>query len=259
MRRLLVEDPVTRAGPLARHLAVFAVLATGVALLVVRDPRADVTAALAALGAGLAVAVLAIFAAAYAFVRVWQDGAKGLGAALAGLGLALLVLAYPAYAGLRAARLPALADISTDPETPPSFSRSRVAFAARDGRYPPDPGRNARESQRKAYPLIAPLTLDLDADQAFELARQAAVKRRWQIVEAIRPGGRMGQGRIDAVARGLLLNLPADITVRVRPRADGARIDVRSASRLGSRDFGSNADRIRAYLDDVSNLALAAK
>lgn len=259
MRRLLVEDPITRAGPLARHLAVFALAATAIALLVVRDPRADVAAALAALVAGLVVAVLAILTAGFAFVRVWIDGARGLGAALAGLVLALLVLAYPAYAGLRALRLPALTDVSTDPDSPPAFSRSRVAFAARDGHYPSDPGRNARDAQRKAYPQIAPLTLDIDADQAFELARQAAVKRRWQIVEAIRPGGRMGQGRIDAVARGLILNLPADVTVRVRPRADGARIDVRSASRLGGRDFGSNADRIRAYLDDVANLALAAK
>ena len=56
-----------------------------------------------------------------------------------------------------------------------------------------------------------------------------------------------------------ILNLPDDVTVRIRPRADGARIDVRSASRLGGRDFGSNADRIRAYLDDVANLALAVK
>ncbi|MCX4195496.1 hypothetical protein OMR07_07780, partial [Methylobacterium organophilum] len=31
------------------------------------------------------------------------------------------------------------------------------------------------------------------------------------------------------------------------------------APRLGGRDFGSNADRIRAYLDDVANLALAVK
>ena len=259
MRRLLAEDPITRAGPLARNLAVFALLATGIALLVVRDPRADVNAALVALGAGLAVALLAILAAAFAFVRVWIDGARGLGAALGGLLLAVLVLAYPAYAGLRGIRVPAVADISTDPDSPPAFSRARLAFAARDGRYPPEPGKPAREAQRRAYPQIAPLTLDIDADQAFELARQAAVKRRWQIVEAIRPGGRMGQGRIDAISRGLLLNLPADVTVRVRPRADGARIDVRSASRLGHRDFGSNADRIRAYLDDVANLALAAK
>ena len=117
----------------------------------------------------------------------------------------------------------------------------------------------AREAQRGAYTQIAPLTLDVDPDEAFELARKAAVNRKWQIVEAIRPGGRVGNGRIEAVAHSLLLNLPADITVRVRPRADGARIDVRSATRLGTRDLGDNADRIRAYLDEVANLAIALK
>ncbi|WP_163048777.1 DUF1499 domain-containing protein, partial [Acinetobacter pittii] len=76
----------------------------------------------------------------------------------------------------------------------------------------------------------------------------AAVNRRWQIVEAIRPGGRVGNGRIEAVARGLILNRPDDVTVRVRPRADGTRIDVRSASRIGARDLGANADGVRAYL-----------
>ena len=123
----------------------------------------------------------------------------------------------------------------------------------------PEPGPAARASQRAAYPQIAPLTLDLDADVAFELARKAALNRRWQIVEAIRPGGRVGNGRIEAVSRGLVLNLADDVTVRVHPRADGARIDVRSASRLGGHDLGGNADRIRAYLDEVANLAIAVK
>jgi uncharacterized protein (DUF1499 family) len=259
MRRLLFEEPVTRAGPLARSLAVFSLAATGLALLLVRDPRADTAAALAALAAGLGVAVAAALAALFAFVRVWREGARGLGAALAGLLLALAVLGYPAFLGLRGLRLPAVADITTDIENPPAFSRSRAAFAARNGRYPPDPGPAVREAQRGAYPQIAPLTLDIGADEAFELARKAALSRRWQIVEALRPGGRTGNGRIEAVARGLLLNLPDDVTVRIRPRADGTRIDVRSASRLGGRDFGSNADRIRAYLDDVANLALAVK
>ena len=149
--------------------------------------------------------------------------------------------------------------MTTDTDNPPAFSRSRLAFAARDGRYPPDPGPQARERQKAAYPQIAPLSLDIGADQAFDIARKAAVNRKWQIVEAIRPGGRIGNGRIEAVARSLVLNRPDDVTVRVRPRADGARIDVRSASRIGARDFGSNADRIRAYLDEVANLALAVK
>ena len=259
MRRLLVEEPVTRAGKLARELAVFAILASGLALVLVRDPRADTDAALVALAAGLSIALAATIAAAVAFVQVWREGARGLGAALAGLVLALLLLGYPAYLGVRGLRLPALSDITTDIDNPPAFSRSRAAFAARNGRYPPDSGPAIRDGQRGAYPQIAPLTLDIGADAAFELARKAALNRHWQIVEAIRPGGRTGNGRIEAVARGLILNLPDDVTVRIRPRADGARIDVRSASRLGGRDFGTNADRIRGYLDDVANLALAVK
>jgi uncharacterized protein (DUF1499 family) len=50
--------------------------------------------------------------------------------------------------------------------------------------------------------------------------------------------------------------MPDDVTVRIRPRADGARIDVRSASRIGRHDFGTNAARIRRFLDELSNLAL---
>lgn len=259
MRRLLIEEPVTRAGPYARRVAWFSLVVTLFSLLLVRDPRADSGPALAALGAGLVLALVAVVLAGIAFVRVWREGARGLGAAVGGLFVASLVLAYPAFAGLRGLRLPAIADVTTDIENPPAFSRSRPAFAAREGRYPADPGPEARAEQRLAYPQIAPLTLDLDANQAFELARKAAVNRRWQIVEAIRPGGRVGNGRIEAVSRGLILNLADDVTVRVRPRADGARIDVRSASRLGGRDLGANADRIRSYLDEVANLAIAVK
>ena len=259
MRRLLIEEPITRAGPLSRGAAILSVLVTLFALVLVRDPRAETGPALATLSAGLVLSLVALALAFVAFVRVWREGARGLGSALAGLFVACLVLAYPAFAGLRGLRLPAIGDVTTDVESPPAFSRSKTAFAARDGRYPPDPGPEARAAQRAAYPQIAPLTLDLDANAAFELARKAAVNRRWQIVEAIRPGGRTGTGRIEAVSRGLVLNLADDVTVRVRPRADGARIDVRSASRLGGRDFGANADRIRAYLDEVANLALAVK
>lgn len=259
MRRLPTEEPTTRAGPLSRCTAVVSVFVSLFALMLVRDPRAETGPALAALASGLVLALLAIALAIFAFVRIWREGARGLGGAVAGLVLASLVLGYPAFVGIRSLRLPAIVDVTTDIENPPAFSRSTAAFAARDGRYPPDPGPEARAAQRATYLQVAPLTLDLDANAAFELARKAAVNRKWQIVEAVRPGGRVGNGRIEAVTRGLVLNLPSDITVRVRPRADGARIDVRSASRIGDRDFGANADTIRSYLDEVANLAIAVK
>jgi uncharacterized protein (DUF1499 family) len=116
-----------------------------------------------------------------------------------------------------------------------------------------------RRLQRPAYPQVAPLTLDLAPEEAFEIARKAAERRGWRIVESVPPGGRIGLGRIEAVDRTFLLRLPDDVTVRLRPRADGTRIDVRSASRLGRHDFGANAARIRRYLDEVSGLALTVK
>lgn len=259
MRRQVVEDPVTKAGGLSRSLAIAAALVMLIALILVRNPKAETGPALAAMGGGMVLAGLAITLAAFAFVRVWREGARGFGAAIAGLFLSMLILAYPAYAALRGFRLPTITDVTTDLEQPPTFSRSRAAYAARDGRYPPDPATETREAQREAYTQIAPLTLDVGPDEAFELARKAAVKRKWQIIEAIRPGGRRGDGRIEAVAHSRLLNLPADVTVRVHPRVDGARIDVRSATRIGDRDFGDNADRIKAYLDEIANLAIALK
>ena len=80
---------MTRAGPLARRVAFFSVVVTLIALVLVRDPRADGAAALAALAAGLATALVAILLAGFAFVRVWREGARGLGAALGGLFIAL--------------------------------------------------------------------------------------------------------------------------------------------------------------------------
>ncbi|ACA17171.1 conserved hypothetical protein [Methylobacterium sp. 4-46] len=259
MRRLIVEEPVTRAAPWALRCGWFAVAVVAIALLLVRDPRAETGPALAALGAGIAVALLAVALALGAFVRVWNEGARGLRTALGGLFLAALVLAYPGYMAVRGAVLPRLTDIATDVADPPSYSRSRAAYAARGGALPPEIPPAARALQREAYPQIAPLTLDLGPNEAFALALKAAGNRKWQVIEAIKPGGRVGNGRIEAVVRSRLLGLPYDVTVRVRPRADGARIDVRSASRYGDRDFGQNADHIRSYLEELSNLALAVK
>jgi uncharacterized protein (DUF1499 family) len=87
--------------------------------------------------------------------------------------------------------------------------------------------------------------------------QKAAGNLGWQVIEAVPPGGRIGTGRLEAVDRTFLLKLPDDITVRLRPRADGTRIDIRSASRFGSHDLGVNAARIRSFLEETSSLALA--
>lgn len=255
MRRLLIEEPISRAAYWSPRLAWFALAVTAVAVLYLRAQWIELLPGFVSLAAGLGLALAAAALAAVAFVRIWREGRRGLGRAVKGLMLAALVLGYPGWFAVRGALLPVLNDVTTDTENPPSFSLSRAALEARNGRVPPEPPLQARLKQRQAYPQIGPLTLDVPAEEAFDLARQAAESRGWRIVETVRPGGRSGLGRIEAVDRTFLLRLPDDVTVRIRPIADGARIDVRSASRLGTHDFGTNAARIRRYLDTLADLA----
>lgn len=257
MRRLIVEEPVTRAALWSRRAAWFALAVTAIAVALLNLGLVEVPAGLAAFGAGLALALLAIAFALVAFARIWSEGRRGLALAVRSFLLSLALLAWPGYLVARGILVPVPADISTDLETPPAFSRSKAAYSARDGAYPPEPPAGSRSLQREAYPDIVPLTLDLEPKRAYELALRAAEKRGWRIVEAIAPGGRAGLGHIEALDRSLVLRLPDDVAVRLTPRADGTVLDVRSASRYGPRDLGQNAGRIRRYLDEVSALAAA--
>ena len=40
-----------------------------------------------------------------------------------------------------------------------------------------------------------------------------------------------------------------DVVVRVRPEGAGSRVDVRSVSRVGRGDVGTNARRVRGFLE----------
>jgi hypothetical protein len=51
------------------------------------------------------------------------------------------------------------------------------------------------------------------------------------------------------------MGLRDDVVVRIRPAREGARVDVRSASRYGYTDFGANAARVEALLNDIETVA----
>lgn len=253
-RRLVFEEPVSRAALWSRRLAWFALAVLLLAILVFRTGEPNLQG-LAPVAAAYVFVLLALLLSLLAFARIWQSGHRGVGMASGAFLLCMLMLAPTAYVGFRLATLPALADVSTDIDDPPAFSRSRVALDARNGRVPPDLAPDRRRLlQRPAYPKAVPIVLEVPAEIAFEIARRAALARGWQVLESSRPGGRSGAGRIEAVALSRILRTSEDITIRVRPRADGSRIDIRSASRLGPHDLGVNAARIAAFADEVELL-----
>ena len=248
-RRLVLEDPVSRAAIWSRRLAWFGLTVLVLALVMFR--REPSVPGLAPIAGAYVIVLVALALALVAFVRIWQAGHRGVGMAAGAFLLCLAMLAPAAYAGFRYVTLPPGGDVSTDIDDPPSFSRSTAALKARAGHVPPEMPAEQRKLQRRAYPKAVSIILEVPAEAGFAAAQRAATALRWQVVEAIRPGGRAGAGRIEAIAVNRLTGLVSDITIRIRPRADGSRIDIRSAARLGLHDLGENARRIASFAEEV--------
>jgi uncharacterized protein (DUF1499 family) len=250
-RRRIIEDPVSRLAVWARRLGFFALVTAVLSVVIVRSGMLEFYPALATFGGALTLAGLAILSALGAFVVIWREGLRGFGAALAGLLIAAAIIAYPAYIAARAYRLPAIYDITTDPVDPPrleTLARLRPREGTNAVAYA---GRPVAEQQLAAYPDIEPLLATATVQEAYQTALDVVTKRRWAIIDARAPQPGRRDGIIEAVARTPVMGFREDVVVRVRAAPDGARIDLRSASRYGRHDFGSNAARIRGLIEEI--------
>src|SRR5207247_3423599 len=101
-------------------------------------------------------AVIALVVAVAAFAVICMEVLGGIGAALTAIFISLALLAYPAYLGVRAYRLPWIYDITTDPIDPPRYE-ALARLRPREGNPVAYAGLYAAEQQRTAYPDIGPL------------------------------------------------------------------------------------------------------
>jgi uncharacterized protein (DUF1499 family) len=250
VRRLIVEEPPSRLAIWSQWLALFALAVALLAVIIVRGNLVEAVPGFVVLASALAITTIAILMAAAAFVVIWRHGNPGFGRALAAFVLGGLIVAYPAYLGARNFRAPAISDITTDTADPPRFE-AIARVRPRDANPIAYAGAEAAQRQRMAYPEIAPLQTAAAADEAYAAALEVLNGRKWRVVDARTPQGGRRDGRIEAVARTPIMGFRDDVVVRVRSSGGGARIDIRSASRYGRQDFGSNARRIRSLLDEI--------
>jgi uncharacterized protein (DUF1499 family) len=249
------DDPMSRLAIWARRFAFFSLVATVLSIIVVRSGLLEVEPSLYTFGGALVFAALAILLGLAAFVTIWKDGLDGLGHALLAIFIGALLLAFPAYLAVKAYKLPQISDVTTDPIDPPRFE-TIARVRPRNANPIIYAGLYAAEQQRRAYPNIEPLLVNVPPKAAFDAALSVATKRRWAVLDRREPGPNRPEGRIEAVARTPIMGFRDDIVIRVRPAPDGARVDVRSASRYGRHDLGTNAARIRSLLDDIDDIAV---
>ena len=157
----------------------------------------------------------------------------GLGAAAVPLGLQRLARAVPP-----------IHDITTDTDDPPPFEVVLAARRATGATNTADyGGPEIASAQKAAYPEVKPLVLSDPPPRAFERALDAVRAMGWEVAD-VDPR----RGRIEATDTTRWFAFKDDVVVRVRPEGAGSRVDVRSLSRVGKSDVGTNARRIRGFL-----------
>lgn len=170
--------------------------------------------------------------------------------AIAGMLIGLSVAAVPWSWMQAAGRAPKIHDITTDTTAPPQFAA--VLPLRADAVNPADYGGPVvAAQQRAAYPDIGPVILPLEHRLALEHAVITAHSLGWEVAATD-----AAAGRLEASATTFWFGFVDDIVVRVTPVPGGSRIDVRSVSRIGLSDMGTNADRIRKYLRALASTSI---
>ena len=195
---------------------------------------------------GLTIAVLI---AVGAIVRIWIGGEIGASQAVVAILIAAVGLAAPAWFAAQYFMLPPLTAIETTPSEPLEFkmlTKTRPADA--------NPIENLDEigieEQQEAYPDIRPMALERSAAEVFNLVQEAVRRLGWAVAIS-EPPGNDGVGRIEATDRTLIMGFTDDVVVQVKGDDTQAKIDVRSVSRYGQHDLGTNAARVRTLFAEV--------
>jgi uncharacterized protein (DUF1499 family) len=199
---------------------------------------------------GIAAAVLSAAGLIIAPLRAQR---RGMFRALAGLIVGVVVAGVPLSYLHTARSVPPIHDITTDTDDPPAFE-ALVPLRAEAPNPVTYGGPAVAAQQREAYPEIAPADYSAAPEVAFDAALAAAREMGWTIVATDEPAG-----RIEAFDRTFWFGFTDDIVIRVRPTDAGSRVDVRSTSRVGVGDLGTNAARIRAYLTELDEQLSAAR
>jgi len=175
---------------------------------------------------GLAAAGAAIVGLAMPLVR-----ARSAPVLVAALMVGAASAAVPLDFLRRVKTLPYINDITTDTEQPPQFASPKTYQS------------HFAELQQIGYPDLHPLELALSPAQAYARAVKIATGLGWDITTVDER-----TGRIEAVVTTRWFGFKDDVVIRITPAGAGSRVDMRSKSRFGRSDVGTNAQRIQDFL-----------
>lgn len=140
-------------------------------------------------------------------------------------------------------------DITTDTVNPPEFIA--VAELRTENENPVEyGGAEVAAIQAEAYPDIKTIELPDPPSFVFQTALEVANDMGWEIVASD-----ADSRRIEATATTPFVGFKDDVVIRITTKGAMSLVDVRSKSRIGRGDIGVNADRIRAFRENLEAAA----
>lgn len=154
----------------------------------------------------------------------------------------IVVFVVPLQWRLAVARVPPIHDITTDTTHPPQFVA--ILPLRRDAPNPANyGGAEVAAKQLAAYPDIKTPIINASPEDTFARALDTARRMGWRIVADV-----PAEGRLEATDTTFWFGFTDDIVIRIEGAGYRSLVDVRSVSRVGRSDAGTNAARIREFL-----------
>ena len=196
-----------------------------------------------------ATAVLGLIAGGLAFlalVRIWFRGFDGIGRAMTALAYAIIALSPALVASVGALLTPFRNDVSTLSAQPPALYLTNESISERAGVLGSPLG------QSQIVENLFPIQSGTQPAQIVEAVRKLSADEGWRLV---RTSGVLPDlpYRLHYVDQTFILGFRDDVVVELRrSRTGGVEVHMRSASRIGQSDYGTNEARIRKFLNRLT-------
>lgn len=230
-----MKFPFLEAGFILGALSVIMVLLSGPGTRIGLFPF---TVGLLLIGLGSLTGLAAVIVS---IVRL-SSGPQNLLPSIAGLVSGLVTSGLLAFSIIGAGNAPMIHDITTDTVNPPRFVS--VLPLRKNALNPVEyEGSVVAAKQKAAFPDIQTIRIKIRPDEAFEKAIGAVQTSKWKIVDQ-----KKDEGRIEAFDTTFWFGFKDDIVIRIQSDRYGSVIDIRSLSRVGGGDMGTNARRVRKFI-----------
>ena len=206
-----------------------------------------ISSTLVLIGFGLSV-IFAVLTIGTLFVSVLRKQPFGLFTMFVAFVICFCLAGYAAILYNKASTNPVIYNVSTDLVDPPKFSQAILDLRG-ESSNPVELDDRHKELLKGAYDDVRSLVLNLNKSRVYTTALELVKERGWEIVSQDEQAG-----TIEAIATTFWFGYKDDVIVRVRGDAEenSTTVDLHSVSRIGQTDLGKNAERIRNFLDDLS-------